>query len=116
MWCDFDVLGLKEYQMEISWGKIVQVAPTLWARLGYEGNDLSHLMSGAENEIQQLKGIHYWKLVGRWYVQQSDPITSDYNRDLLSPRRFFVETLANCDDIVRMIQASAIVTSVTASP
>jgi len=91
--------------MSISWGKTIQVAPTLWARLGYANNNVLHLMTGAKDDVQQMKGIRYWKIVGRWYMQEDIPRDPSSAWNLVS-HHLFVGAPDNCDDIVQMIETS----------
>jgi hypothetical protein len=92
--------------MSISWGPAVQVDTVLWARVGYDSKDGLHLMSGAEDDVQKMEGVHYWKLNGRWYVQQGGSHYSEDERDIFSHTPQFIEVHDSLDDVIQRIETA----------
>jgi len=92
--------------MSISWGPVVQVDPALWARVGYTSEKGLHLMTGAEDDVQKMEGVHYWKLAGRWYVQHGGSHYSDDERDLFGYNPLFIEVHDNLDDVIQRIETA----------
>ncbi len=44
----------------ISWGKVVQIGPSLWARIGHDSNGELHLLvKNSRLEVEKMHGVHY---------------------------------------------------------
>lgn len=92
--------------MSIIWDQVVRVEPALWARIGRDSNGELHLMNGAEDDVQMMEGVHYWRLQGRWFVQEGGLAHySDNEQDVFGPKPVFVEVHANFDDMVHKIES-----------
>jgi hypothetical protein len=57
----------------ISWGKVVQIGPSLWARIGHDSNGELHLLvKNSKTEVEKMQGVHYHDLEHRCLDENYD--------------------------------------------